>query len=75
MNGNSETGRERTGDGAVTRRLKTQKTLSTVILVVGLVMMVGMITFEDEPGGIPVLLVVCGAWWSFVTRRRLRTAV
>jgi len=68
------TGSQPTGDDDVTRRLKTQRTLSTIVLVVGLIMMIGMITFEDEPGGIPVLLVVCAACWNLITRRRMRTA-
>ncbi|MEM1096723.1 MAG: hypothetical protein AAGJ10_19155 [Bacteroidota bacterium] len=54
------------------RKLRIHRVIATVVLVLGLGMMVGMIVFEDEPGGIPVLLVLIGAAWLFRTQRRLR---
>ena len=41
-----------------------------IAIAVGLVMMIGMIVVEDEPGGIPLLLIVCGIAWYFIARAR-----
>jgi len=54
------------------QNLRVHRVIASVALVLGLVMMVGMIIFEDEPGGIPVLLVLIGAVWLFRTQRRIR---
>lgn len=46
--------------------LKTQSTISTITLLLGFVMMTLMIIFEDEPGGIPVLLIVLSLIWKII---------
>ena len=35
--------------------------------------MIYMIAVEDEPGGIPILLVVLGIGWYLITRFRIRS--
>lgn len=54
-------------------KLRVHRTLSISVLLIGLVLMILMITIEDEPGAIPLLLIVIGAGWYFVTRTRLRS--
>lgn len=46
-----------------------QRTLSLLTIVIGLLLMTFMVIVEDEPGGIPLLLVLVGTGWYF----RLRT--
>lgn len=53
-------------------KLKVHRILSALILGIGLVLMIGMIYTESEPGAIPLLLVLLGAGWHFVTRARTR---
>jgi hypothetical protein len=44
-----------------------------VIFVIGVVLMVGKIYADSEPGAIPLLLVVVGVGWYLVTRFRGRS--
>lgn len=55
-----------------TEKLKAQRVLSLLVLVVGLLLMIMMITTESEPGAIPLLLVALGAGGYLVTRARAR---
>ena len=49
------------------------KLLSTLSIVIGIVLLIYMIYVEDEPGGIPLLLIVFGIAWYLITRRRIRS--
>lgn len=44
--------------------------LPLIVIGIGFVLMVLMIIFEDEPGGIPVLLIAFGIGWYVTTRLR-----
>jgi hypothetical protein len=50
-----------------------QKLLSILTIAIGLVLMVGKIYADSEPGAIPLLLVVLGMVWYFITRARSRS--
>lgn len=47
--------------------------LPLIIIGVGVVLMIFMIIFEDEPGGIPVLLIVFGIGWFVNTWLRSKS--
>jgi hypothetical protein len=47
--------------------------LSVLTIVLGAVLLVYMVTVESEPGAIPLLLIVVGIGWYFVTRARARS--
>lgn len=49
-------------------KLRTQIILSLVIIGIGVMLMIYMIVFEDEPGGIPLLLIVGGSAWYLMKR-------
>lgn len=53
-------------------KLSTQKILPLVIIGIGVLLTVYMIVFEDEPGGIPLLLIVGGSAWYLMQRARSR---
>jgi FtsH-binding integral membrane protein len=53
--------------------LKVYRLLSASILALGFALMAMMIATEGEPGLLPLVLVVLGAGWSFVTWARLRS--
>ncbi len=44
--------------------------LSLLIAGVGVVLLVYMITVEDEPGGVPLLLITVGVGWFVIQRVR-----
>ena len=58
---------------AADKKLNTHKLISTIIIVIGVVLMVYMILVEDEPGGIPLLLIAGGTVWHLITRARIRS--
>ena len=47
-----------------------QRTLSIVLITVGLILMIFMITVEDEPGAIPLFMILSGIVWFYKTRLR-----
>ncbi|MEA1882091.1 MAG: hypothetical protein U9N31_06800 [Candidatus Marinimicrobia bacterium] len=54
-------------------KLKMHTLISVITIAIGVVLMIYMIFVEDEPGGIPLLLIVFGIGGYFVTRVRIRS--
>lgn len=54
-------------------KFKVHKTLSALTFVLGAILLTLMISFESEPGAIPLLLVTAGAGWYLVTRVRAQS--
>ena len=54
-------------------KLKPQKIISMIITFLGIILLIYMITVEDEPGAIPLLMIVTGSGWYFITKSRLKT--
>lgn len=52
--------------------LRVQTGLSVVLIVLGFALMVMMIVVENEPGALPLLMLLVGIGWYVVTRLRLR---
>lgn len=52
--------------------MKMHERLSILTIAIGLALMVGKIYADSEPGGIPILLVLFGTAWYFITRFRSR---
>jgi hypothetical protein len=55
------------------KMLKMHKFISLLIIVTGMVLMTFMIIVEDEPGAIPLLLIVIGTGWHLFTRSRIKS--
>ncbi len=55
------------------RKAKVQTVLATVTIVLGAILLFFMITVEDEPGAIPLALLVGGGVWLLITRARIRS--
>ena len=51
------------------KKLKVHRILPVLTLVVGLVLMAGKIYADSEPGAVPLLLVLIGIAWLFITRQ------
>ncbi|WP_234572394.1 hypothetical protein [Rhodohalobacter sp. 614A] len=54
-------------------KLRIQILLSILIIVLGIALMLIKIVTDSEPGAIPLLLIVLGTAWYFVTRNQMRT--
>jgi hypothetical protein len=49
--------------GLLSQRLKWSKMLSVLTILVGIALLIYMITVEDEPGALPLLLITVGIGW------------
>jgi len=56
----------------IPQKLKTHKFISILIIVIGFILLIFMIIVEDEPGAIPLLLIVVGSVWFIYTRSGIR---
>ena len=54
------------------RKLKTLLLVSIVVVVLGFLLLIYMITVEDEPSPIPPILIVAGLAWAFRIQSRIR---
>ncbi len=57
----------------IAKKSKLHSLLSVLTIVLGIALLVFMIIVENEPGAIPLLLIVIGTGWYFLTRYRLRS--
>lgn len=54
-------------------KLKLYKLLSVLTIVIGTVLLIYMIVVESEPGALPLLMIIMGTGWYFITRTRIRS--
>ncbi len=52
-------------------KLKMHKLLSALTIAIGVAVMLAKMYADSEPGAIPILLVVSGIGWYFITRARI----
>lgn len=55
------------------KKINIQTGLSGLIIMIGIILMVGKIYVDSEPGAIPLLLIIFGFGWFFITRSRIRS--
>ena len=55
------------------RKYKVHKLLSALTFAIGLVLMIGKIYVDSEPGAIPLLLLVAAIGWYVIARHRSLT--
>lgn len=55
------------------RKGNTQLLLAGLTVVLGIALLAYMILVEDEPGAVPLGLIVAGTAWFFVARARARS--
>lgn len=56
----------------ISKKLKTQRILSVITLLIGAILLIYMIRVEDEPGALPLFLIILGTVWLFLTQYRIR---
>jgi hypothetical protein len=47
--------------------------LFALTVLIGVALLIYMVTVEDEPGALPLLLIVVGSGWYLITRERFRS--
>ena len=52
--------------------LRAQRLIAMVMTAVGLAGVIAMIVVEDEPGLLPLLVLVCGLAWLAIAHSRIR---
>jgi hypothetical protein len=52
---------------------KVHALMSVLTVLLGVALLIYMVTVEDEPGAIPLLLIVVGSGWYLITRERFRS--
>lgn len=55
------------------KKLMILQVLSVLTIVIGLLLLTFMIVVEDEPGAIPMLLILFGTGWYLFTRHKIRS--
>lgn len=55
------------------KKLKMHSLLSILTIVFGVALLIFMIVVENEPGAIPLFLIVVGTSWYFINRYRLQS--
>ena len=55
-------------------RLKFLLLLPVLVIVLGILLLIFMITVEDEPGPIPPLMIVIGLFWAFRIKSRITSS-
>lgn len=56
----------------ISQKLKWGKILSIVTIVLGVVLLVFMITVEDEPGALPLFLILSGTIFFLINRYQIK---
>lgn len=54
-------------------KLRIHKLISILMTLIGISLMTFMVIIEDEPGAIPLLLIVVGAGGYIITRHSIRS--
>jgi hypothetical protein len=54
-------------------KLRMQKGTSVLTIAIGFLLLIYMVLVEDEPGAIPLLLIISGSVWYFITRARTQS--
>ncbi len=51
---------------------KIQRVISIVIILLGLVLLAFMVIVEDEPGALPLFLIITGTAWLLFIQKKIR---
>lgn len=56
----------------ISQKLKWGKILSIVTIILGVILLIFMITVEDEPGALPLFLILSGTLFFFINRYQFK---
>ncbi|MFP8488841.1 hypothetical protein ACKGJO_07040 [Gracilimonas sp. Q87] len=55
------------------KKLKMHTLLSLLTIFIGIALLTFMVIVENEPGAIPLALILVGTGWYFFTRSKIRS--
>jgi hypothetical protein len=56
----------------ISQKLKLSKMLSVLTILAGTALMIYMITVEDEPGALPLILIIIGIVWLIINQYQIK---
>ncbi len=56
----------------IKKSLKINRILSTLTIFLGAILMIYMIKVEDEPGALPLLLIIIGTVWYIINNYQIK---
>ena len=56
----------------ISLKSKWSKILSLLTVFLGFVLLIYMIMVEDEPGALPLLLIITGVAWFIISRNQIK---
>jgi hypothetical protein len=57
------------------KKLKLLRFISIVSTLIGIVLLIFMIKYEDEPGAIPLILILVGLVGIYMTQARIKQTI
>lgn len=54
-------------------KFQIQKIIALFVAIIGLVLLVFMIVIEDEPGAIPLGMILIGSIWFILINKKLKS--
>ncbi|HMB98605.1 MAG TPA: hypothetical protein VKM36_08995 [Balneolaceae bacterium] len=60
-------------DRVKNKKLKISRLLSIITVAIGMLLLTYMILVEDEPGAVPLLLIILGFGGYLITRSKFRS--
>ncbi|MEO5681176.1 MAG: hypothetical protein ABIQ88_00980 [Chitinophagaceae bacterium] len=59
----------------ISQTLQTHRKLSFLLLLLGFILLIYMITIEDEPGALPLFLILTGTVWLIINRYQIKKQI
>ncbi|SFP66091.1 PEP-CTERM protein-sorting domain-containing protein [Parafilimonas terrae] len=59
----------------ISKKIKWGKILPVLSIFLGIVLMIYMIKVEDEPGALPLLLIIAGTIWLIINRYQTKRQI
>ncbi|MGG7035614.1 MAG: hypothetical protein ACI7YS_10540 [Flavobacterium sp.] len=56
----------------ISQKLKWGKILSVLVILSGTILLIYMITVEDEPGALPLFLIILGTVFLIINRYQIK---
>lgn len=56
----------------ISQKLKINKILSVLTILLGIILVVFMVMVEDEPGALPLFLIVAGTVWFSISQYQIK---
>jgi hypothetical protein len=59
----------------ISQKLQTNKILSGLTISIGTILLLYMVIVEDEPGALPLFLILAGTVWFFINHHQIKKSL